>query len=659
MDRRTIISVSRVADPIEAGRDALQRRQWREAYDLLMEADQAGSLSADGIHLLAEAAWWAGQPDGEIELSERAFEAYLQEGNKSAAAMTAFEVAWKHAGRLSLPVANGWLGQAARLVADDPDSPLHGYLAWIRGFLGRQLHEEVESVIASFDEALEVATRTGDRNLRGISLLLKGETLVRMGKIVEGQKLIDEAMAATVGGELDPKSAGFVYCSMISLCSDFGDYRRAAEWTDATIRWCERNSISAFPGICRIHRAELLRLRGEWPPAEEEARKACDELPRFNFLFAMGFAFYEIGEIRRRMGDFAGAEEAYGRAHEFGRDPQPGLSLLRLAQGKVEAAFTGIRRALDDAGEDRLQTLKPLAALVEIALAANEIEIAATAAEDLDSVTQEYASTAHQAVSAYARGSVRLARADWEGAIRDFRSALNGWQQVDAPYEAAEVRVALAKGYRASGDDEAALMELRAARTTFERLGARWAAHRAGELLAELASSQEAPERVRRAFMFTDIVKSTDLVGVIGDEAWESLLGWHDQTLRSLFAAHNGSEVNHTGDGFFVSFDDSRSALRCAVDVQRRLAEHRRTQGFAPMVRIGVHVAEATRRGQDYGGSEVHKAARIAALAEGGEILASAETLADADGGFPVSEARDVSLKGVAGPVEVARVDWR
>jgi class 3 adenylate cyclase len=159
--------------------------------------------------------------------------------------------------------------------------------------------------------------------------------------------------------------------------------------------------------------------------------------------------------------------------------------------------------------------------------------------------------------------------------------------------------------------------------------------------------------------MFTDIVKSTDLVGVIGDEAWENLLGWHDQTLRSLFAAHNGSEVNHTGDGFFVSFDDSRSALRCAVDVQRRLAEHRRTQGFAPMVRIGVHAAEATRRGEDYGGSEVHKAARIAALAEGGEILASAETLTDADGGFRVSEARDVSLKGVAEPVEVARVDWR
>jgi class 3 adenylate cyclase len=223
----------------------------------------------------------------------------------------------------------------------------------------------------------------------------------------------------------------------------------------------------------------------------------------------------------------------------------------------------------------------------------------------------------------------------------------------------AELRLLLAKSHRASGDDDAALMEARAARDTFERLGAHPAAERAATLLAELAPSTERPERVGRAFMFTDIVKSTDLVGVIGDEAWESLLTWHDQTLRSLFASHGGDVGHPTGDGFFVAFDDATSALRCAVAVQRALADHRRAHGFALQVRIGIHAGKATRRGQDYGGGEVHKAARIAAQAEGGEILVSHETVAQADGSFRAGEPRRITLKGFPEPVEVASVEWR
>jgi class 3 adenylate cyclase len=159
--------------------------------------------------------------------------------------------------------------------------------------------------------------------------------------------------------------------------------------------------------------------------------------------------------------------------------------------------------------------------------------------------------------------------------------------------------------------------------------------------------------------MFTDIVKSTDLVGAIGDEAWEGLLGWHDKTLRSLFASHGGEVAHHTGDGFFVAFEDARSALTCAVAVQRALAEHRRAHGFALQVRIGVHAGEGIRRGQDYSGGEVHKAARIAALAEGGEILATVDTVSVANGEFRVSAPRGVTLKGVAEPVEVERIEWR
>jgi class 3 adenylate cyclase len=262
-------------------------------------------------------------------------------------------------------------------------------------------------------------------------------------------------------------------------------------------------------------------------------------------------------------------------------------------------------------------------------------------------------------MAASVRGAVRLAQGDATEALPELQRARQDWQEIEAPFEVAEVRVLLGKAFRELGDGEAAILEWKAARATFERLGARPAAEQVGVLLGELTASAGQPERVRRAFMFTDIVKSTDLVGAIGDQAWEDLLAWHDETLRSLFASNGGEVAHHTGDGFFVAFEDCRSALGCAVAIQRALTEHRRAHGFAPLVRIGVHVAEATRRGQDFGGGEVHKAARIAALAEGGEILSSEETVAEAHGAFRLSEVRDVSLKGIAEPVRVGRVDWR
>jgi class 3 adenylate cyclase len=479
-----------------------------------------------------------------------------------------------------------------------------------------------------------------------------------LGRVSEGLALTDEAMAAVVGGELGPEAAGYVYCGMIGVCSKLGDYRRAGEWTEATLRWCERQSVPAFPGVCRVHKAELMRLRGSMAQAEQEARMACEELPKFNFFAGLGPANYEIGEVRRGLGDFREAEEAYAKAHEYGFDPQPGLSLLRLAQGKVDAAAAGIRKALAQASENQCRQVRLLAAQAAIALAADDVEGAAAAADQLDTLVAGFETTSLQAMAASVRGAVRLAQGDAAGALADLHRARQGWQEVEAPYEVAEVRMFLAKAHRAGGDDEAAVMEARAARTAFERMGVRPAAQRAAALLGDLAGSVEGPERVGRAFMFTDIVKSTDLLGVIGDEAWEDLLTWHDQTLRSLFASHGGDVGHPTGDGFFVAFEDPSSAVRCAVAVQRALAEHRRAHGFALQVRIGIHAGEATRRGEDYGGGEVHKAARIAALAEGGEILLSRETVEQADG-LEVSEPREVTLKGFPEPVSVASVEWR
>jgi class 3 adenylate cyclase len=649
--------VSSTAESVEAGREALERHAWQEAYDILSEADRTGSLSGAGLELLAEAAYWSAHPEETIELLERAYGAYLAEGDRKSAAMGAFRVAEQYGMRFAMPQAQGWAATAVRLAEAEPDWPVHGWLTWIRGLLA-WFDADYERAIEYYDRCIEFAARTGDRDLHAMSLHDKGNALCLLGRVSEGMPLLDEAMAAVVGGELQPHAAGYVYCGMIGICSKLGDYGRAAEWTKATLRWCERQSVPAFPGVCRVHRAELLTLRGSYTEAENQAVLACEELPRFNFFSGLGPANYAIGEVRRRTGDLTSAEEAYARAHEFGYNPQPGLSLLRLAQGNVDGAAAGIGQALDEAKGNRCLEVRLLAAQVEIALAAGDVDRAESAAERLESVVAGFEAESLRAIATGARGAVRLAREDASGALSDLRRAQEVWRRIEAPLEIAELRLLAAGAHRALGDRDAALMEARAARDTFERLGARPDAELAAALVGELAPPTERPERVGRAFMFTDIAKSTDLVGAIGDEAWENLLTWHDQTLRSLFAGHGGEVAHHTGDGFFVAFEDPNSALRCAVAIQRALSEHRRSHGFALSVRIGVHAGEGTRRGQDYGGGEVHKAARIASLAEGGEILASEETLAGADD-HEVSEATEVTLKGFSEPVSVRRVEWQ
>jgi class 3 adenylate cyclase len=214
--------------------------------------------------------------------------------------------------------------------------------------------------------------------------------------------------------------------------------------------------------------------------------------------------------------------------------------------------------------------------------------------------------------------------------------------------------------YRAAGDPETAALELAAARLTFERLGTVLDIARAVEAQASAAPAESSPSREEtRTFMFTDIVRSTQLIEAIGDEAWTDLVKWHDQTLRALFATHGGEEVDHAGDGFFVAFATARPAIECGAAIQRTLLDHRRSHGFAPQVRIGLHAAPAQRHDATYRGKGVHVAARIAALAEGGEILASRDTVEPAPPGITLSGPRSVTLKGLSEPLEVVTVGWR
>jgi class 3 adenylate cyclase len=643
-------------DPLTAGREAAQRHAWREAFDLLTEADAREPLSPGDLVTMAEAAWWVGRGEACISARERAFAAYLEAGEEVAAAGVAIALARDHKVKLESGIARGWLLRAERLLENQPENAERG---WLLRTKAQQAASEadMDRALELAQQALDIGMRMEDRDLQAIALHDQGEYLVRMGRVEEGLALADEATVAAVGGELGPWATGIVYCNTISLSDALADYRRAGEWTEASIRWCERQSIAGFPGICRVHRADVIRLRGHWLQAEQEARQASSELEDSGLLMFAGEGFYEIGVVRLRMGDLQAAEDAFRQAHEKGRDPQPGLALLRLYQGKVDAAESSIRRALDETA-DRLNRAKLLPAAVEIAVTAGDLQFAGAATDELDAIAGEFRSPALHAEAAMCRGTVQLAEGDPAAACRSLKRSWQLWREVDAPYEAARARMLLGEAYRAQGDEEAAVLELQAARSAFERLGAASDLRRAWELIGPEAAGAAA-RRVTRTFMFTDIVRSTNLVEAMGDDAWEDLLRWHDRTLRELFAEHGGEEIDHAGDGFFVAFGSAEAAADCAVAIQRTLAEHRRSQGFSPQVRIGLHAAEATQLGDDYRGKGVHVAARVGALAGAGEILATRQSLPDEAGRHSVGDSRTITLKGISEPAEVVTVEWR
>jgi class 3 adenylate cyclase len=381
---------------------------------------------------------------------------------------------------------------------------------------------------------------------------------------------------------------------------------------------------------------------------------------------AVGYGQYLIGEIRLRMGDLDAAAEAFDRAYEYGHDAQPGLALLQLARGEVADARRSIDRALATAAggggiADQATRSRLLPAQVDIAIATGDLETAREAVEELETIAVEFERPLFKAGALTARGELLLGQDKASEASPVLSQSWRLWQTTDLPYESARARLRYAEALAAEGDPAAARRDMLAARSTFERLGATLDLQRVDALLGE-GTPAPAPqaERVAKTFMFTDIVTSTDLVGVIGDEAWSEVLRWHDRELRSAFAQHGGDEVDHTGDGFFVAFERSVDGIDCAVDIQRRLVRHRREHGFAPSIRIGLHAAEATRRGRNFAGRGIHIAARIGAAAGKEEILVSAATAAAAGPiRFGLGAPRQVTLKGVKEPIEVQSVDWR
>ena len=641
--------MSQVLDSLEDARAASERQAWRAAFAAYSEVEQAELTAAD-FERFGEAAWWSGKLEEAIAHREQAYAGYASANDKLGSARLALTLFWDNESRGAFSVAGGWLANAERLLQNEPEAPEHAQLALMQA-IGALFAGDLPRSIELFDLAYERATNVGSRDGQMLALSGKGRALVKSGEIDAGLALLDEATASAMCGDLRALTSGLVYCITISSCQDVGDFRRAAEWTEAANRWCDKLDVTGFPGACRIHRAEALRLRGDWPAAEAQAVAACEELHDFDrFITANGH--YEIGEIRRRRGDFAGAEEAYARSDELGRDPEPGLSLLRLAEGRLGAAVAGITRTLHEA-EEPLFRFQRLPAQVEIAIAAGDLETARTAADEAEQIVDSYKiasrrAPAFDATLHVAQGEIRLAEGDWNSAISAFKHARNEWKAVGAPYETARARMYLGIARTRSGDEHGGTIDLESSLATFEELGARVDAGRVQELLGRASA--------RKTFLFTDIVDSTRLLGTLGSEKWKRLLARHDELIRGAIAESGGEVVKHTGDGFFASFETPKGAVEAAVAIQRALAE----EIVAPDVRIGVHAGEAFRTGDgsDYGGEGVHVAARIGAAASAGEILVSTDTLGSGTT-FRVSRPRSEALKGVEEPVEVVAVDWR
>jgi class 3 adenylate cyclase len=650
-----VSSTDALEERLETGREAVTRRSWPDAYEALHGADTETELGPEDLELLAKAAWWVGRPADSVEARERAYAKYVERSDNQRAAFTALTLRRQYVTKLAGSVAQGWLNRAERLLEGEPESIPHGYLALAHGQLAWS-RGELDHALSHFERGGQIAARLGNEGLRAWAAMYRGMVLVDLGRVDEGWALLEEVSAAAVGGELGAHTTGAVFCNVISTCRDLADYRRASEWAEAAKRWCDRQAINGFPGVCRVHRAEVMRLLGTWGEAETELRRACDELFDFSPMHA-GAAFHELGEVRLRMGDLAGAEEAFLQAHEMGEDPQPGRALLLLAQGKAEAAAASIRRSLEDRDWNRLARARLLPTQAEIARAVGDPATARAAGEELDSIGLDFGSDAINAGAEWAHGLADLTEADAASASRRFRKARQLWHQIDAPYETARASILLAEALAADGDSEGAVLELETARSALERLGALPDARRVVERIAELRPPATG-EVAERTFVFTDIVGSTALLEAIGDEAWNDLRRWHDETLRKCIASHGGEEVDHTGDGFFMAFPDVRAAVACALEIQRRLAGHRREHGFAPQVRIGLHSAEATIAGSNYIGKGVHAAARIGAIAGAGEIAAIASTV-DRLSDVAASERRVVSLKGITEPVEIVTLDWR
>ena len=487
------------ATPLERARAAAATGDWQDAYELLSEVDARTTLVGPDLALLAGAAYAAGHLDVTIEAWERVHRASVQAGDHLAAAGAAVRVAMHLLFDMALmaPV-RAWLTRADRLLEDhQEDTSVHAWLAVVRNY-ERLLSGDFENARHWARRAIEAGTGH-DPAAAAIGRVAEARSLILQGDVTRGLALLNEAAAAAVAGELDPLWTGLVYCEVVCALQALGQYDLAEEWTTAMESWRHGQPVGSLHGRCRVHRAEILRLRGCCADAETQILMACEELRPY-LRREFGWPLTELGRIRFRKGDIQGAEDAFLAAHEAGWDPQPGLALVHLARGDIARAAASIHEGLDRPStipskewppNTDLRRVPLLEAQVEIEIAAGDLVQARSAAEELGRVASLFQSRTFGASATLAHGRVRLAEGDTAAASRDFETAAQQWGDIGAPYETALARIGLANALRAEGKEERALLEFRAARATFERIGAIDQESRAAQVCGEVAPARQ------------------------------------------------------------------------------------------------------------------------------------------------------------------------
>lgn len=456
---------------------------WRLQYERL-SAITLDELPPTDLERLAEAAFWVGRPRESVAAYRRLYQLHRASGDADHAALTAWRLFNAHFDLDETAAANGWLRRAQRHVPANPNSREGGYIClgcaeWAR-YVGR-----LDDAAGYARVAIEVGDRTGDVDLATLGRAMHARILVTDGQVIDGMDLLDEAMLEVVSGELTALTSGWVYCLLLHVCHEVGDVRRAAEWTDLAMRWCEQLTDGGYyRGMCRIHQCEIRSHHGSWADAEDDARQATEEVAPFGrYMAAEGH--YLVGEIRRLRGDFDGAEEAFARARDLGKDPQPGLAMLQLARGDVDEAAAALRVAFARGGVGQAAQARLLAARLEVELRAGQVDAARASADQLHTVAQSAGTPLLEAMATTAHGTTLLAEGDAAAALAVMHDACLAWEQLSLPYESAHTRMLLGTAARAAGDEYTAHLEIEAARSAFERLGAVPAAGQAAALLAD------------------------------------------------------------------------------------------------------------------------------------------------------------------------------
>jgi DNA-binding CsgD family transcriptional regulator len=460
-----------VEDELQRARDAYRRRAWTDVCAIFARIDEEHPLGAGDLERLAMAAYLTNRNDECLVALERCHNIYRDVGEHAGAVRAAFWLGFRLATTGKTAPANGWFARGARLLEGAADCAEAGYLLLptVEQHLARG---DWEKARIAATEAAAIGARFQDADLVACARHQEGRTLIRKGEVEAGLTLLDEAMVAVVADELSPLMTGLIYCSVILACREVFALDRGRQWTSALARWCEHQpQIVAFTGSCRVHRSEILQLEGAWPDAFAEVGRACEGFRQGIDPQPPAAAFYQRAEMHRLRGAFAAAEADYRRASGFGCEPQPGLALLRLAQGDAAAATAAMARALG-ATADPLCRARLLPAQVEIAIAAGDIEAADRACGEFEHVAAALGQGAPEAIAAQTRGAVLLARGETAAALRVLRSSLEVWQVVGAPYETARIRSLIGRACRALADDDGAELEFAAARMIFENLGA-------------------------------------------------------------------------------------------------------------------------------------------------------------------------------------------